>query len=109
MRRRWIVVLILCGLPSVLWAEPLTLAWDAPTTNSDASPLTDLSHYLVRWGTSTGVYTGGIVLGNVTQITIKGLNPSQVYFFVVYAVDTSGHESVPSNEISGRPTLILHH
>ena len=39
------------------WAANVTIAWDAPTTNADGTPLTDLQNYKVAIGPSSTNYT----------------------------------------------------
>ncbi|MBI5742107.1 MAG: fibronectin type III domain-containing protein [Nitrospirae bacterium] len=77
----------------------LTLTWDAPTTNSDGTPLSDLAGYKIYFGTSSYNYSSAIDAGNVTAYNIENL-PSGTYYFVIVAYDTSGNESTFSNEIS---------
>ncbi len=76
-----------------------TLTWDAPTTNADGTPLTDLAGYKVYYGTTSGNYTDVIDVGNVTTYKVEGLQPG-TYYFAVTAYDTSGNESNYSNEVS---------
>ncbi|MEW6417438.1 MAG: fibronectin type III domain-containing protein [Nitrospirota bacterium] len=76
-----------------------TLTWDAPTTNADGTPLTDLGGYKIYYGTSSGNYSVVIDVGNVTTYKIEGLSPG-IYYFAVTAYDTSGNESEYSNEVS---------
>ncbi len=77
-----------------------TLAWDAPTTNADGTPLTDLAGFKAYYGTVTGVYPNVIDVGNVTTFIIGGLIEGTTYFFVMTAYDTSGNESIYSSEVS---------
>lgn len=110
---RWrsllLVGLLVGGSPGLLWAEPVTLEWSAVTTNSDQSPLTDLCCYKVYWGTSPGSHPNSVVVGNVTNTTIGGLNPALSYYFVVTALDTAEppNESVVSVEVSARPSKVI--
>ncbi len=76
-----------------------TLAWNAPTTNTDGTPLTDLAGYKIYYGTSSGNYTSSVNIGNVTSYTITNLS-SGTYFFAMTTYDTSGIESSFSNELS---------
>ena len=69
-----------------------TLAWSAPTTNVDGTPLTNLAGFKVYYGTTPGVYNS-IVVGNVTSYSVAGLNKGQVYYFTVTAYDSAGYES----------------
>lgn len=75
------------------------LSWDAPTTNADGTPLTDLAGYKVYYGIASGNYSQNINAGNVTTYTVSGLNDG-TYYFVVTAYDTSNNESGHSNEVS---------
>lgn len=76
-----------------------TLTWDAPTTNVDGTPLTDLAGYKLYYGTSSGNYTVTIDVGNVTTYNLDSFPPG-TYYFVLTAYDISGNESEYSTEIS---------
>ena len=97
--RAWIVAVLLCwaGIAS---AEPITLAWSANTEP-------DIASYKVYWGTSPGSHPNSQNVGNVTSVTIGGLDPNLNYYFVVTAIDTSNNESAPSVERSGRPRKVI--
>ncbi|MFO0752337.1 MAG: fibronectin type III domain-containing protein [Thermodesulfovibrionales bacterium] len=75
-----------------------TLSWDAPTTNTDGSPLE-------RPGRIQGLlrtappYSPPVTVGNVTSYTISGLSGG-TYYFAVTAYDAAGNESSYSNEVS---------
>jgi hypothetical protein len=77
----------------------IALAWDAATTYSDGSPITDVAGYKVYYGTSPGSYSSSIDVGNVTTYTITNL-PSGVYYVAVTVRNLSGSESPYSNEVS---------
>jgi hypothetical protein len=79
----------------------ITLAWDAPTTNADGSPSTDLKGYWIYYGTSSGLYVERVYAESVTTYTLTGLTLGQVYYLAVTAIDTSDNESNLSNEASG--------
>ena len=88
------------------WAGTAVLSWEAPTTNADGTPLTDLAGYRVHYGTSPGPsgYTDfKYIAGNITQYTVDNLTDGKTYYFAVSALDTSGNESDFSNEV---PKLI---
>jgi hypothetical protein len=87
------------GAGSVSPSNSVTLAWNAPTTNTDGNPLTDLVGYKLHYGTSSGNYTRVIDVGNVETYKIEGLQ-SGTYYFAVTAYNTSGNESDYSNEVS---------
>jgi hypothetical protein len=85
------------------------LAWYAPTTKADGTPLADLAGYKVYYGNSSHNYTQTVkiplavatctAITNGTQCTfsITGLS-SGMWYFAVTAYDTFGNESVYSNE-----------
>ena len=75
----------------------VTLRWDAPSTNSDGTPLTDLAGYIVYYGTFSGNYPDSVNVGNITKLS-RNLS-SGIWCFAVTAVDTSGNESDLSNEV----------
>ena len=90
-------------------AGTISLAWDAPTTNSDGSLLTDLQGFYVYYATAAGVTFAsprkdvGMATqqGNTITYTLTGLTPGQRYFIAVSAYDTSLNESQLSNEANG--------
>jgi uncharacterized protein YfaP (DUF2135 family) len=77
-----------------------TLAWDAPTTNTDGTPLTDIAGYKIYYGTVSGKYSHLLDVGNVTTYKVENLTVGTTYFFVVTDYNTSGTESVFSNEVA---------
>ena len=79
--------------------ETATLSWDAPTTNTDGTDLTDLAGYKIHYGTSPGTYDSVIDVAKVTTYTVSDLTPA-AYYFVVTAYDEEGNESDYSNEVS---------
>jgi len=90
---------------AVTGGSSVTLAWDAPTTNTDGSalnPATDLSQYKLYYGTVPLTYTNVVNVTNPGTTTIsKTLNLSSgTYYFTVTAVDSAGQESSYSNEIT---------
>jgi Fibronectin type III domain len=108
--------------PAFTHAGYLDLAWNAPTTNADGAPLTDLSSYRVYFRTSTGSCGGGTNQsvpaasatpnpGTVTH-RLTGLTTGTKYWVTVAAVDTGGDVSACSNEVSAvaasdvPPTLV---
>ncbi|GBE36852.1 hypothetical protein BMS3Bbin07_01004 [bacterium BMS3Bbin07] len=83
------------------------LAWDAPTTNEDGTPLTDLAGYKLYYGPSSGSYTGSIDVEDTTSVEIatiidviyEALPTTDTICFAVTAYDTLGNESDYSNEV----------
>ena len=98
-----IIVLLTAGVLIALPYQPkTTLSWDAPTTNTDGTPLTDLAGYRVYWGTINGTYTANKDVGNILTVNIAqtmGLTPRGNYCFAVTAYDVELNESAYSNEI----------
>jgi hypothetical protein len=76
-----------------------TLTWDAPTTNADGTPLTDLAGYKIYYGTTSGNYTEVMDVGNVITYKVEGLQPG-TYYFAVTAYDNLRNESGYLNEVS---------
>ena len=70
---------------------PVSLAWDA-------SPSPDVTGYIVRHGTASGVYSSATNVGNQTSASVTGLQAGQTYYLVVTARNAAGVESLPSNE-----------
>ena len=104
---KWLIVIVIVLLSAgILIALPYqpktTLTWDAPITNIDGSPLTDLAGFKVYWGVVSGTYTGVADMGNVTTVNIAqtmAITPKGNYCFAVTAYDVAGNESDYSNEI----------
>ncbi|MBA3597186.1 MAG: fibronectin type III domain-containing protein [Methylibium sp.] len=79
----------------------ITLAWIAPRTNADGSPLTDLAGYRVRYGTSSGSYSSTVEIDDPHKLNhvLKGL-PSSTYYLIVTAYNSANIESLASVEVS---------
>jgi hypothetical protein len=74
-------------------STPITLVWD-PNTEPN------LAGYKVYVGTTSGVYSAPIDVGNVTSYIVPGLTAGTLYYFVVTAYDLTANESGWSNEVS---------
>jgi hypothetical protein len=61
---------------------------------------TDVAGYKVYMGTTSGAYGSPISVGSVTSYVINNLAIGTTYYFVVTAYNSSGGESLPSNEVS---------
>jgi len=88
----WSLILILFSYS--VHAASVTLAWDA----SDSS---DVTNYVVKYGTSPGIYTASESAGKVLTRTISGLPDGFRYYFVVICQSPLG-ESEFSNQVSYR-------
>lgn len=71
-----------------------TLSWQAPTTRTDGSALTNLAGYKIRYGTVQGNYPNLITVNSagLTTYVVENL-PASTYYFVMTAFDTVGAES----------------
>ena len=71
-----------------------TLSWEAPTTNTDGTALTDLAGYRIYYGASAGHldHTVNISTVGLQTYVIEGLEPGN-WYFAVRAVTTNGAES----------------
>ena len=95
-----LTTIVICLNASSAFAGTATLSWNAPTTNADGTPLTDLAGYKVYYGTSSHTYSQNIDVGNVTTYTVNNLTDGLTYYFAVTAYDTGSNESAYSNEVS---------
>lgn len=82
-------------------AASVQFTWEAPTTNTDGSPLTDLSGYNLCYGTVPGAYPTCINVGNVTSyLWDLGSVEDTTLYFNVNAFDISGNSSDYNGEIA---------
>ncbi len=88
----WGLIILVCSAFEVE-AAGVTLAWDPAS-----SP--NIAGYRLHSGTTSGVYSQTIELGNATSTLVSNLVTGKTYFFVVTAYNTMGVESTPSNEVS---------
>jgi hypothetical protein len=72
----------------------VTLSWQAPTMNTDGSPLTDLAGFNIYYGLAPGDYSDEIHIENpgITTYLVEDLSPN-TWYFAVTAVNTSDVES----------------
>lgn len=92
-------------LPFSIAVEPIgttsfTVFWNAPTTNEDGSALTDLSGYLIHYGTATNTYTETIVIDSpgILSYVIENMTPG-TYYLAMTSKNANGIESVYSGEL----------
>ena len=83
---------------STAHAAQASLSWTAPTTNTDGTPITNLSGYQLYTGTVSGSYSQNINVGNVTSYSLSNLNDATTYYFAVTANDAAGDVSGYSNQ-----------
>lgn len=91
-RSVWLTSFI-CWVSEVQGAQSVTLAWDP-------NPDPTIAGYRLYSGTSSGVYTQHLEVGNTTTTLVSNLADGRTYFFAVTAYDRTGAESIPSNEVS---------
>jgi Fibronectin type III domain len=91
-----IILLVLCFFlsPTNSFAGQATLAWDPPDIS------TDVTGYMINYGTASGTYSQVIDVGNTTSYTVSNLIDGQTYYFAVTSYDALGNQSVCSNEVS---------
>ncbi len=91
-----IISLTLCFFlsPTNSLAGQATLAWDPPDVS------TDVTGYMIHYGTASGTYSQAVDVGNTTSYTVSNLLDGQTYYFTVTAHNAAGFESVYSNEVS---------
>jgi hypothetical protein len=77
-----------------------TLAAQTPTVSWNANAESDLSGYVVQYGTQAGSPSTSLDVGNVTSRQFTGLTAGATYYFRVVAYNSSGQQSSPSSEVS---------
>ena len=85
-----------------------SLTSPSPSSSSNTASLTwspdtstnTLAGYKVYVGTSSGVYSSSVNVGNVTTYAVTNLGIGTTYYFAVSAFNSSGIESGFSNEVS---------
>lgn len=90
-------LLIALFLPLITQAATftLTVAVDLQSTN-------DIRAVHILWGTTSRIYTSGVIFSNVTALavtnTITNFQAQTTYYFAATAIDRFGQESVMSPE-----------
>jgi len=103
MARIFLVFAFSFSIPCASKAGPgsLSLSW-AP------SPAPNIAGYILRYGVTSGQYTGNVITGTNTSTTVSGLIPGLTYYFAVAAYNSLGAESKNSNQITNTiPLQIL--
>ena len=87
--------LILIFAAAQAWCVPTTVWWQAPESNVDGSPLTDLAGFRIYM-------RGGVMLiavgADARTATINIPDGGETFLYAT-AVDAGGDESLPSNEV----------
>jgi hypothetical protein len=84
-------------------SSAVTLAWDAPTENSNGTPITGLAGYKIHYGTASQAYTQVVAVSNpsLSRYVLDSL-PSGTYYFAITAYNSQGMESALSGEITAK-------
>jgi hypothetical protein len=80
----------------------VTLGWNPPTENTDGTALTDLVGYKIYYGTESQTYTQTVTVANpgLATYVVQNLPTGNTYYFAVTAYNSSGLESLLSDEVS---------
>ncbi len=72
----------------------VTLNWQAPTQNTDGTPLTDLAGYRIYYGVNSANLGNVIEVSNpgITTYVVDGLTPD-IWYFASTALNSQGMES----------------
>ena len=122
--RRWLLtglMLVVCAIvvaPNAVTAGVLDSSWTAPTTNTDGTPLTDLSSYRVYYGTLAAPCLGGSFVQLASPTTtpppnqtvtyrLSNLTSGTLYYVALTAVDGGGRESACSSVASAVAQLTI--
>jgi hypothetical protein len=78
-----------------------TLSWDAPTSNTNGTPLTDLAGYRIYYGLSSDDLSHSVKISTIGLQTyvIDDLEPG-TWYFAVRAVASDGAESPLSDVVA---------
>jgi hypothetical protein len=81
----------------------ITLAWVAPTENSNGTPISNLAGYKIHYGTASQDYTQVVSVSNpsLSRYVLDSL-PSGTYFLAITAFNAQGVESPLSGEITAK-------
>ena len=93
-------LLAFCCTASALQAASVCLAWDAPATNTDGTPVSGLTGYRVYYGNASRIYPARLDVGLATKATVTNLQAGMGYFLAVTAYNAAGKESAVSKELA---------
>jgi len=82
-------------------SDTVTLSWQAPTENSDGTPLMNLKGYRLHYGPASRSYSETVDIANpgLTTYVVQNLAAGD-YYFALTAYNSAGIESVLSGEVS---------
>jgi len=91
-------------------AAQASLSWNAPSTNSNGTPITDLAGYKLYVGNASRSYQQKLDMGKVTNYAVANLADGSTYYFAVTAYNSAGVESPYSAEVSKAfPAVVTTH
>ena len=98
------LALVVAGLAILLstatHAAESVMEWDAPTQNTDGTPITNQLAYIFTYGLASGARDTSIDVGAPKTLTLTGLVDGQIYYGAVKASSDIGEESDFSEELS---------
>jgi hypothetical protein len=98
---KWIFALVaMCAMLGTAQAASVTLAWNAPTTNTDGSPLTNLASYMVYRGVNGATPVGYGSVSGPTPTFVDTMPAVGTNLYYVTAINSVGTESGPSNTVT---------
>ena len=79
-----------------------TVYWTRPTMNTDGTILTDLTGYVLYYGTdpTLTVYSSRILPASALTTTVSNLIPNNTYYFSIASISASGGIGPRSNTAS---------
>jgi hypothetical protein len=90
------------GTSTPVAANALTLFWEAPTVNSDGSPLVNLAGYKIYYGTVPESLPKVIDVANpsLTSFVVENL-AAGTYYFAIASYNTLGVQSELTSPVQG--------
>lgn len=87
-------------IPGPAGSASFSVSWDTPQLDGSGGALTDLSGYLIKYGTTSGVYPYQKVVSSstATSTTVSSI-AAGTYYVVMTAYDTGQNESYPTFEL----------
>jgi hypothetical protein len=90
--------------PAPSGSPSATLSWEAPTSNTNGTALTDLSGYRIYYGSSASDLSSTVQVNSGVQTYVfDNLQPG-TWYFAIMAVTSAGTESAMSNVVSTKIT-----